>query len=126
MLSSNRIADFILFTSSTKIDQLLEAKPRHIYAGFDPTADSLHVGNLLILMGLIRFQRAGHHPIALIGGTTGRIGDPSGRTTERAEIDGDVIDHNTACIKRQIETIFTNHSKYLWNEKSDGELKQVR
>lgn len=77
-------------------------------------------------MGLIRCQRAGHHPIALIGGTTGRIGDPSGRTTDRAEIDGDVIDHNTTCIKRQIETIFANHSKYLWNEKSDGELKEVK
>lgn len=75
-------------------------------------------------MGLIHFQRAGHHPIALIGGTTGRIGDPSGRSTERTEIEADVINHNLACIKSQIETIFANHSKYLWDEK-DG-LNQLK
>src|SRR3990172_5172861 len=57
--------------------------PRVLYAGFDPTADSLHVGSLLPLMLLRRFQRAGHRPIALLGGATGMIGDPSGKTEER-------------------------------------------
>ena len=61
----------------------LEAKPRTVYAGFDPTADSLHVGSLLPLMMLRRFQRAGHRPIAVVGGATGMIGDPSGKSEER-------------------------------------------
>ena len=55
-----------------------------LYCGFDPTADSLHIGHLLPLTMLMRFQRAGHRPIALIGGGTGMIGDPSGRSTERS------------------------------------------
>lgn len=117
---------FIMFISRSKIDELLGKKSQHIYAGFDPTADSLHVGNLLVLMGLIHLQRAGHHPIALIGGTTGRIGDPSGRSTERSEIKGDAITHNLECIKQQIETVFANHSKYLWDEKCDGKLNQLK
>ena len=58
----------------------LDAKPRVVYAGFDPTADSLHVGHLLPLMMLRRFQQAGHRPIAVVGGATGMIGDPSGKS----------------------------------------------
>ncbi len=54
-----------------------------LYAGFDPTADSLHVGHLMALMILRRFQKAGHRPIALVGGATGMIGDPSGKSEER-------------------------------------------
>lgn len=115
-----------MFIFRTKIDELLGTKSQHIYAGFDPTADSLHVGNLLVLMGLIHLQRAGHHPIALIGGTTGRIGDPSGRTTERSEIEADTIDHNLECIRQQIETVFANHSKYLWDEKCGVKLNQLK
>src|SRR5215470_19360857 len=61
----------------------LNEKPRTLYAGFDPTADSLHVGSLLPLLMLRRFQQAGHKPIALIGGATGMIGDPSGKSEER-------------------------------------------
>src|SRR5437879_13454964 len=57
--------------------------PITLYCGFDPTADSLHVGNLVPLLGLRRFQLQGHHPIALAGGATGSIGDPSGKTQER-------------------------------------------
>lgn len=77
-------------------------------------------------MGLIHFQRAGHHPIALIGGTTGRIGDPSGRSTERTEIKVDAIQHNLTCIERQIKTIFANHAKYFWDEKCSGNLQQLK
>lgn len=125
MLNQNNIFH-AQFACSDKMDLLFGAKPQHIYAGFDPTADSLHVGNLLILIGLMHFQRAGHHPIALIGGTTGRIGDPSGRSTERAEIEVDAVTHNLTCIKQQIENIFANHSKYLWDEKSSGKLNHLK
>src|SRR5438477_1269585 len=61
----------------------LAEKPRTLYAGFDPTADSLHVGHLVALMILRRFQKAGHRPIAIVGGATGMIGDPSGKSDER-------------------------------------------
>ena len=61
----------------------LAEKPRTVYVGFDPTADSLHVGHLVALMVLRRFQQAGHRPIALVGGATGMIGDPSGKSEER-------------------------------------------
>lgn len=76
-----------LIHQATNRDQLaaaLAAGPITLYGGFDPTSDSLHIGNLLPILCLRRFQRAGHHPIALVGGATGLIGDPSGRTTERS------------------------------------------
>ena len=66
-----------------KMAAWLNEKPRTVYAGFDPTADSLHVGSLLPLLMLRRFQKAGHKPIALVGGATGMIGDPSGKSEER-------------------------------------------
>ena len=61
----------------------MDAKPRALYAGFDPTADSLHAGHLVAMMILRRFQKAGHRPIAVVGGATGMIGDPSGKSDER-------------------------------------------
>ncbi len=76
--------------------------PVAIYYGCDPTADSLHVGNLIGLITLRRFQDAGHRPIALAGGATGMIGDPSGRSEERNLLDDVVLDHNVACIKEQL------------------------
>jgi len=71
-----------LFSQSTDEEALREAmkKPLTLYIGFDPTAPSLHVGNLVVLLALRRFQLAGHNPIALVGGATGLIGDPSGGT----------------------------------------------
>ena len=74
-----------------------------VYAGFDPSADSLHVGNLVPLLGLRRFQLLGHHPIALAGGATGSIGDPSGKTQERQLLTKEVLDHNIASVKEQIK-----------------------
>ena len=67
-------------------DKLIEhlAQPRSVYCGFDPTADSLHIGSLVPLLALKRFQLAGHQPILLLGGATGLIGDPSGRDDERS------------------------------------------
>lgn len=73
------------------------------YVGFDPTADSLHIGNLVPVMLLVHLQRAGHRPIALIGGATGLVGDPSGKTEERKLLDVDAIQHNLACQKKQLE-----------------------
>jgi len=73
------------------------------YIGFDPTADSLHVGNLVAIMGLAWLQRLGHRPLAIAGGGTGRIGDPSGKTAERQLLDNERIEHNVACIAKQLE-----------------------
>lgn len=104
----------------------MSSQPQHIYAGFDPTADSLHVGNLLVILGLIRFQRAGHIPIALLGGATGRIGDPSGRTKERPAMDIDEVNHNINSIRKQIERIFGLHGKHFWHGKSPFKLNPVK
>jgi tyrosyl-tRNA synthetase len=73
------------------------------YCGFDPTADSLHVGSLVPIMGLVHLQRAGHRPVALVGGGTGLIGDPSGRSAERPLADLSVIEANTIGIRKQLE-----------------------
>ncbi len=75
---------------------------RTLYAGFDPTADSLHVGSLLPLMNLRRFQRAGHRPIAVVGGATGMIGDPSGKSEERNLLSADALAANVEGIKSQM------------------------
>ncbi len=76
------------------------------YCGFDPTADSLHVGHLASIMQLVRMQRAGHTPIALIGGATGRIGDPTGRNDMRPMITQEQRDENVRKIKEQLESFF--------------------
>src|SRR5699024_5402882 len=73
-----------------------------LYCGLDPTADSLHIGHLVLIMMLKRFQKAGHKPIALIGGGTGMIGDPSGRSTERTLNEEEVVKEYTESIKQQI------------------------
>ncbi len=75
------------------------------YAGFDPTADSLHVGHLLPLLGLARLQRAGHRPIFVVGGGTGMIGDPSGKTRERQLLTREQVEHNVDCLRRQAEPL---------------------
>jgi tyrosyl-tRNA synthetase len=81
------------------------ASPVTLYCGFDPTADSLHVGHLMGQLMLRRFQLAGHHPVPLAGGATGQVGDPSGKTTERQLLTREQIAHNVACIKRQLSRI---------------------
>ncbi|KAJ3092015.1 tyrosyl-tRNA synthetase [Quaeritorhiza haematococci] len=84
-----------------------------VYTGFDPTATSLHVGNLLAIVALLWFKAAGHQVIALIGGATGSIGDPSGRSTERVALDPETLTRNTDAIDQQIRKIFENGSKYI-------------
>ena len=76
-----------------------------LYCGFDPTADSLHVGNLVPLLALRRFQIAGHHPIALAGGATGMIGDPSGKTAERQLLTRETLSANIAGVKQQLQKL---------------------
>ncbi|MCE2731931.1 MAG: tyrosine--tRNA ligase [Flammeovirgaceae bacterium] len=73
------------------------------YIGFDPTADSLHIGHLAQIMTLLNFQKAGHKPFALVGGATGMVGDPSGKSAERNLLSEDVLNHNVACVKKQLE-----------------------
>jgi tyrosyl-tRNA synthetase len=73
------------------------------YIGFDPTADSLHIGHLTQIMTLLHFQRAGHKPFALVGGATGMVGDPSGKSAERNLLSEEVLKHNVACVKSQLE-----------------------
>jgi tyrosyl-tRNA synthetase len=73
------------------------------YIGYDPTSDSLHIGNLASIMMLVHFQRAGHQPIALVGGATGMVGDPSGKSEERNLLDESVLRHNQECIRKQLE-----------------------
>ena len=80
----------------------LDEGPIGLYCGFDPTADSLHIGNLQSIMLLRRFQLAGHRPIALVGGATGMIGDPSGRSDERQFLDTEVLDANRSSIGAQL------------------------
>ncbi|MBK6642083.1 MAG: tyrosine--tRNA ligase [Bacteroidetes bacterium] len=73
------------------------------YIGFDPTADSLHIGNLVQIILLMNFQRAGHKPFALVGGATGMVGDPSGKSEERNLLDEKTLQHNIACVQKQLE-----------------------
>lgn len=85
--------------SDEKLGEILRREPMTLYCGFDPTADSLHVGSLLQVLGLMRAQRAGHRPIAVVGGATGMVGDPSGKTEERKLLDLDQLERNVAGIR---------------------------
>jgi len=97
-------------TDTKELTQRLAA-PITLYAGFDPTADSLHVGNLVPLLGLRRFQLLGHHPIALAGGATGSIGDPSGKTQERQLLTKEVLDRNIASVRLQLAKLLDFDTK---------------
>ena len=87
--------------------ELLGKQSVPFYIGFDPTADSLHVGHFLALMAMSHMQKAGHKPIVLIGGGTAMIGDPSGRTDMRGMMTKETIAHNCACFKKQMERFFS-------------------
>lgn len=98
-------------TDAEELGKRLAAAPITLYCGFDPTADSLHVGNLVPLLALRRFQLAGHHPIALAGGATGLIGDPSGKTAERQLLTRELLNHNIASVKKQLAKLLDFETK---------------
>jgi tyrosyl-tRNA synthetase len=89
-------------TDAVDLPKRLGAGPLTLYCGFDPTSDSLHAGNLVPLLGLRRFQLFGHYPIAVAGGATGLIGDPSGKTAERQLLTREALDHNISRMKEQM------------------------
>ena len=89
-------------TDADEVKKILGEKSVTFYIGFDPTADSLHAGHFIALMAMAHMQRAGHRPICLVGGGTGTIGDPSGRSDLRKVMTDEVIAHNCECFKRQM------------------------
>jgi tyrosyl-tRNA synthetase len=93
----------LVYDATEGLAEILDTQSVTVYAGFDPTASSLHVGHLLPLMGLARLQRHGHRPIAIVGGGTGMIGDPSGKSQERNLLSAEQIDRNVAGIRVQLE-----------------------
>jgi tyrosyl-tRNA synthetase len=98
-------------TDKDELVKRLGSAPATLYCGFDPTADSLHVGNLVPLLALRRFQLFGHHAIAVAGGATGSIGDPSGKSTERQLLTKEVLDANIASVKEQLGRLLDFESK---------------
>ena len=97
-----------LVHDSTGMDALrerLSSRPVVVYYGCDPTADSFHIGHLVGILVLRRLQAAGHHPIALTGGATGLVGDPTGRSTERVLLDEETVARNVAGIRGQLERL---------------------
>ncbi|KAG8579868.1 hypothetical protein GDO81_011079 [Engystomops pustulosus] len=96
-------------TARVQLPELLSSGPQTVYCGFDPTADSLHVGNLLAVLGLLHFHRAGHHVIAVVGGATAQIGDPSGRQQERAALSPERVAENVRGIRESLQRIFSHH-----------------
>jgi len=92
-------------------EDLLNSKQVTGYIGFDPTADSLHIGSLVPILILMHFQRAGHKPVALVGGATGMIGDPSGKSKERNLLDETTLNHNVEAIKKQMTQFIDFNTK---------------
>jgi len=105
-------------TNREALDEKLKKERVALYSGFDPTADSLHIGHLLPVLTLVRFQKAGHLPIALVGGGTGLIGDPSGRSTERSLNTDDTVAQWTESLKGQL-------SRFLDFETKDNPARLV-
>ncbi|KAJ3170267.1 tyrosyl-tRNA synthetase [Geranomyces variabilis] len=99
--------------TSPTLTRLLKTEKTAVYAGFDPTATSLHVGNLLQIIGLLHFQALGHQTIALVGGATGSIGDPSGKSSERVALDPETLTENASSIDAQLRRVFTNAHAYM-------------
>lgn len=105
---------FIDAMTSDELRQMVE-KPIAVYVGFDPTSDSLHLGNLVGIMGLAWFQRFGHKPIAIVGGATGMIGDPSGKSSERNLLDSETLKHNLQGIHRSLKAVLKTEVSILNN-----------
>ena len=104
----------LIHDSTPGIQEYLKGNQRTAYIGFDPTSDSLHIGSLVPMLLLAHFQKSGHQPIALLGGATGMIGDPSGKSEERNLMDEDTLKKNENSIKRQLSQ-FLSFDKKLAN-----------
>ncbi|QAA34670.1 tyrosine--tRNA ligase [Clostridium manihotivorum] len=122
------------FTHENETRELLEKEKITFYIGFDPTADSLHVGHFIAMMFMAHMQKAGHRPIALIGGGTAMVGDPSGKTDMRKMLTKEQIEHNVSCIKKQMEkfidfsegkAILANNADWLLNLNYVDFLREV-
>ncbi len=122
------------FTHEEETRKLLEEEKVTFYIGFDPTADSLHVGHFIAMMFMAHMQRAGHRPIALIGGGTAMVGDPSGKTDMRKMLTKEDIEHNVECIKKQMsrfidfsddKAILVNNADWLLNLNYVDFLREV-
>ncbi|MDW7660743.1 MAG: tyrosine--tRNA ligase, partial [Bacillota bacterium] len=98
-------------THEEEVKELLATESVTFYIGFDPTADSLHLGHFIQIMVMMHMQRAGHKPIALIGGGTAKVGDPSGKTDMRKMLTPEDIDSNGECLKKQMENYLTLDGK---------------
>ena len=94
-------------TNEAELRELFDKERVTFYIGFDPTADSLHAGHFIALMAMAHMQRAGHRPICLVGGGTGTVGDPTGRTDMRKMLTDEDIEHNCECFKRDVGACFT-------------------
>ena len=94
-----------VYDHTEAVPEILAKEKISAYIGFDPTADSLHIGNLVGMMALARLQKFGHTPIALAGGGTGMIGDPSGKSSERNLLSEEVLQHNLACIQKELASV---------------------
>lgn len=106
LLEELRWRGFLDATTSDDLDAWLNEARRTIYVGFDPTADSLHLGSLIPVMGLAHVQRHGHRPLVLVGGGTGLIGDPSGKSLERTLLTSELAERNAAAIRAQLSRFF--------------------
>ena len=122
------------FTHEDETRELLDKEKITFYIGFDPTADSLHVGHFIAMMFMAHMQKAGHRPIALLGGGTAMVGDPSGKTDMRKMLTKEQIDHNVASIKKQMEkfidfsddkAILVNNADWLLNLNYVDFLREV-
>lgn len=111
-------------TNEQEVKNLINSGKAKFYIGFDPTADSLHVGHFMALCLMKRLQMAGNKPIVLIGGGTGHVGDPSGRTDMRSMMTKEIIDHNCECFKKQMERFIEfGEDKALMLNNADWLLK---
>ena len=121
-------------TNEEEIKKLVNEGKAIFYIGFDPTADSLHVGHFMALCLMKRLQMAGNKPIALLGGGTGMIGDPSGRTDMRQMLTPETIQHNCDCFKKQMsrfidfsddKALLVNNAEWLMNLNYVNLLREV-
>ncbi|HLK65291.1 MAG TPA: tyrosine--tRNA ligase [Bryobacteraceae bacterium] len=111
LLEELRWRGFLDAVTADDLDAYLNEARRTIYVGFDPTADSLHLGSLIPVMGLAHVQRAGHRPLVLVGGGTGLIGDPSGKSSERTLLTKELTEQNAAAIRTQLSRFFDLESE---------------